>query len=267
MKNVLYTVSSTTYNDKMSESLLGKFIGVSRWRSLFQAICKEYSELKRPDFKIEILLLAFLISCTPIVFAFLYNNSSSFMPTIAFGVCAVLAILMRKKLYIENQNKHTFKAALSLSHTAVALGCIPAVLIVLLAPDLLAQRHDLLTKAAEQSLPTGGKPSFLFIASMCVLYASWAAVTEEVLFRFLLISVLRRWSFLKQQKTRDILACLLSAVIFGFAHYATWGIAASIALTGLGLGFGLAYLASGERLEPVLLYHFVFDILSLMAAQ
>lgn len=267
MKSILYTVSSATYNNKMSDSLLGKFLGVSRWKLLFYAIRDECSELKSPNLNHGILLLASVLACTPIIFTFIYTDNPSFIPTVAFGVCAILAIIVRKKLNIESRKKYSFKEALSLSHTAVALGCIPAVIVILLAPDMLSQRHDLLSAATEQSLPIDEKPNFLFIATMCLIYASWASVTEEVLFRFLLISVLRRWSFLKQQKTRDVLACLLSAFIFGFAHYATWGIAASIALTGLGVGFGLAYLASGERLEPILLYHFVFDILSLIAAQ
>lgn len=267
MKNILYTVSLTTYNDKMADSLLGKFIGISRWKLLFEALKKESESLKKPEMTLLVFVLAFVLSCAPIFFTVLYSHNPSFIPTVAFGVCAVLAIIVRKKLGIKNNNKHSFKSALSLSHTAVALGCIPAVIVIFFFPDLLSQRHDILSDAAEQSLPIGEKPSLIFLATMCFLYASWASVTEEVLFRFLLVSVLRRWSFFKKQHLRDIFACLLSAFIFGFAHYATWGIAASIALTGLGIGFGLAYLATGERLEPVLLYHFVFDILSLAAAQ
>ena len=64
----------------------------------------------------------------------------------------------------------------------------------------------------------------------------------------------------------DVFAVLASGIIFGLAHIPSWGIALSLAITGLGIGFGVAYVANGERLAPLIVYHAVFDICSLTAA-
>ena len=94
--------------------------------------------------------------------------------------------------------------------------------------------------------------------------AVWVAVTEEYIFRGLCISVIRRWAIFPRQSQRNALAITLSAVLFGAAHYPTWGLAAAIALTGLGFGFSLAYLANREQIMPVIVYHFIFDLCSIL---
>lgn len=251
----------------MRETIVGKFIGFKRWEELFDALNFECKLIKSPKLSVWALILALALSCIPIFLTFISQDQNTFVPTIAFGVCALLALIARKRLKIGQSCKYSFKESLSLSHTAVALGCIPAVVIISLFPDLLAQRHDILVESTTQAAPSGEKPTIAFIIFISITYAAWASVTEEVLFRFLLVSVLRRWRIFLNQGKADIFACVLSAMIFGFAHYATWGLAASLALTGIGIGFGLAYIATQERLEPVLLYHFIFDILSITAAQ
>ena len=96
--------------------------------------------------------------------------------------------------------------------------------------------------------------------------AAWVALTEEVIFRGYLVSAIRRWGLIKSQKHRDILAVVVSTLAFGLAHFPTWGPYAATALTGLGLGFVIGYIANGERLFPLILYHFVFDSFSLFLA-
>jgi hypothetical protein len=45
-----------------------------------------------------------------------------------------------------------------------------------------------------------------------------------------------------------------------------WGLTPSLTLTGLGIGFGLAYIAIGELILPLIVYHIIFDALSLSFA-
>ena len=169
-----------------------------------------------------------------------------------------------RRLGLPFPSTRNWKRSLSLTHTAVALGCIPAVLLVLLWPELLAERHDVLTQSMQaQPAPGAAKPPLLYVVAFVLLIAAWVAVVEEVLFRALIVSVVRRWNFLPRQRQRDIAAALISALLFGIAHYVTWGPIASLALIGLGLGFVLAYIANGEQLLPVVLYHFIFDVLSI----
>lgn len=99
--------------------------------------------------------------------------------------------------------------------------------------------------------------------SIVIMISMWVALVEEILFRGVLVSILRRWKLISTQRQRDVFATLLSASIFGFAHYATWGPIAAIALVGLGIGFSIAYIANGEQLLPLILYHFAFDLLSI----
>ncbi len=56
---------------------------------------------------------------------------------------------------------------------------------------------------------------------------------------------------------------MISALLFGLAHWPTWGALPALAITGLGLGFVAGYIANGEQLGPLVLYHFIFDALSI----
>ena len=90
-------------------------------------------------------------------------------------------------------------------------------------------------------------------------------MTEEIIYRGLVVSGLRRIGFCKAQLRTDLVACAVSALLFGVAHAGTWGLPAALAIMGLGFGFGVGYIAAGERLIPVIIYHFAFDFLSLVA--
>ena len=245
--------------------LVKQFIGVERWQLLFAQIAEESKELKHPSLNTIVVLIALVVSATPCVMTLITQHNpevSRTLPTVAFGTCALVALLLRRWLHLPRATKRNWKKSLSVTHTAVALGCIPVALIVFLAPNLLAERHTVLTSAEGSTLAPVQIDWFKVVASI-VFTATWVAVIEELIFRGLLVSVLRRWDLISKQSTRDIIAIVCSAVVFGVAHYPTWGFYASIALVGLGTGFVLAYIATGEQLAPVVLYHFIFDVLSI----
>lgn len=247
--------------------ILHNFLGIPRWLALRDALLAQSVGSKLSVLEDKFVFIALTICLAPLLLTLASNfrtDISSNLIAAAFGVSALASLLLRGTLQLKSESKPDWKQSLSLTHTAVALGCIPAVCIVLLAPDLLLERREILGEALipgyrEQAV----EPSILMILCIALGIAAWAAVTEELIFRGLLFSTLRRWQILRNQRSRDIFAVLLSASLFGLAHYWTWGPLATIALVGLGLGFVLAYLANGEQLMPVILYHFAFDFLSI----
>ena len=82
----------------------------------------------------------------------------------------------------------------------------------------------------------------------------------------MLVTALRRIELFATQHQRDLFAIFFSAALFGVCHFALWGPYMAFAVAGLGFGFGLAYIAIGERLLPVIVYHIIFDFLSLLIA-
>ncbi len=249
-------------------SFLHEFLGTRRWKILISALNRETSHPRTPALGAVPLLLAIVVSITPVVLNFidgLSPESVTVLPTIAFGICAVLALLIRSGYKLGFVQGGNWKEQLSLTHTAVALGCVPAVLVIITSPNLFAERHEALVEPVT-GVAAGGPmalTNILLAFGTIIAMAAWIAVTEELIFRSLLVSVLRRASFITDQRKRDVLACVVSAILFGLAHYPTWGMAAAIALTGLGLGFVTAYIANGERVLPIIVYHFGFDLLSI----
>ncbi len=245
-----------------------QFLGTERWKALMVALRSRSSVELEPALGLHIQLLAGLIASTPVAITFLDDlrprgTPASVLPTVAFGVCALLALLCRSRLGLSADTGLPWRRAMSLTHTAVALGCIPAALVLVLSHSLLADRHDVLRHAMEGGPQTAAPLSHFARASLLTAIAAWVALTEELIFRGLLVSVIRRARLLPSQRMRDTAAVTVSATLFGFAHWATWGPLAALALTGLGVGFVLGYIANGERLGPIIVYHFGFDLLSL----
>ena len=250
----------------MAFPLLNTFLGTKRWQSLLNALRAESSSVRLPEVRTPVVLLTILIGITPVFLTILDSlqpTHNSNLPTVGFGICAALAIVVRWRLKLPFHLTKNWKSTLSLTHTAVALGCIPAVILLISAPNLLADRHDVLVTSVHPGGPPGTKPHAVSLFMLVLLIAAWVSVVEEVIFRGLMVSVIRRWSILGSQRRRDIVAAVISSLIFGIAHFATWGPIPALALTGLGLGFVTAYIANGEELVPVVLYHFVFDVLSI----
>ena len=183
--------------------------------------------------------------------------------TLLVGIAASFAILFRRRLGIHLGSVTQWRRSLHLTHVAFALGCIPTLLVIALYPEAL---YHLQPSQSGTASAGGPPPALSSILLHLAGIAAWAALTEEFIFRGLLIGVFRRWNALPSGRTRDTIAVLASAAMFGLAHLPSWGPAMSFALFGLGIGFGLAYIAIGEVLLPLIVYHLIFDFLSLSFA-
>ncbi len=246
---------------------LDKLIGKERWQQLATALKRQSSSRQGPELGTSAIIIALVLGITPALLTSVQSiapASKIDLPTLAFGVCSVLGIVARWRLALPFSRTKNWSESLSLTHTAVAFGCIPAVLVLIFAPDLFAERQDVMTAAVSPRGPASApRPSALYVFSIVIMISMWVALVEEIVFRGVLVSILRRWKLIKVQRQRDIFAAVLSASIFGLAHYSTWGPIAALALIGLGIGFAIAYIANGEQLLPLILYHFAFDLLSI----
>lgn len=249
-------------------TIFSRLIGSARWQALWAAWKTEAEICPVPLLGTSAVIAALIIGCAPfgLLYAAGHNpEAPTNFPLIVLGVTAAVAIVLRWQMHLSYNRVLSWRTALSLTHTAFALGCIPAVALLCAFPEaLLAQREVLESGIAQGSALKPG--ALATIVAVSLLTAVWAAVTEEVIFRGLLVSVLRRWRAIPTQRLRNVVACILSAVLFGLAHLPSWGPVASIALIGLGLGFALGFIANGEKLMPLVVYHFAFDILSISAA-
>jgi membrane protease YdiL (CAAX protease family) len=246
----------------IKNSILRKFLGLGRVEELRLALTCDRNPAEPLMGSLPI-ALAVLISLLP-----LYGGALTELQqridavTLFVGIAACLALVLRARLKIPFQSVSSWKDSLRLTHTAFALGCIPTVLVLLIHPEALYQIAPHEHAHAAHPLP----PHRWNIGFLLLQVSVWAGLTEEIIYRGLLISVLRRWNIFPSQGARDIFALLVSSLIFGATHFLTWGLVMSYALFGLGLGLGAAYLAIGERLLPVVIYHIIFDSLSLAAA-
>jgi membrane protease YdiL (CAAX protease family) len=247
----------------MSETLYRRFLGLDKFRSLFQALAAQRRKAPAPTMGTFGVALAILIAALPLLsFYGSPGDSTVDYSTILVGVAACLGIIYRTKNKIPFLSVEAWKPSLRLTHIAFALGCIPTLFILIFSPQALFH----ISAPARASGQSPNTASLVTIFSFIVGTATWAAVTEEFIYRGLLISVLRRWKAVPDAGIRDALAIIVSALIFGLAHLPSWGPAMSVALFGLGIGLGMAYVAIGELLLPLIVYHIVFDILSLTFA-
>jgi membrane protease YdiL (CAAX protease family) len=248
--------------------LLNNFLGTERWQALLQALREQTAVEARPSLGWDALFVALLISLAPIMVTFWDADRpagapASPLPTLAFGICTLLAMLTRSRLQLPFVKTRHWRKSLSLTHTAFALGCIPAVFTLIASKTMLAERHDALAKAVDGASQQSSPLGIAGTVALVLAIAGWVAVTEEFIFRGTLVSVVRRLKVFPRQWQRDTAAALLSALVFGLAHWPTWGALPALALVGLGTGFVVAYIANGEELLPIILYHFAFDALSI----
>ncbi len=240
---------------------LKKFFAQERVNALLSELNKQSKEFSCKRIGVIRVLLAIFISLLPALSHYLYIYRAEVdITTILVGVATVLSLLFRIRHQIPFSSVKNWNKSLGLTHTAFALGCVPIVILLLISPESLIP---------PQASPEGGsstQPSATSVVHFILGVSVWAGLTEEIIYRGLLISVLRRCTIFKDQITRDRMAILLSAVIFGLSHYYLWGPSLSIALIGLGLGFGMAYIAIGELILPLIVYHIMFDVLSLSFA-
>lgn len=245
-----------------SSSVLRRFLGIDKFQELFSALRIQNARAPEAAMSTIGIACAVLIAALPLLSFYTDPGITGVdFKTFLVGLAACLAIVYRRRNNIHLVSVERWKESLHLTHIAFALGCIPTLFILLLSPEALFQLEP--ARSAAGSAPRPAPQDILLsIAGVSV----WAAITEEFIYRGLLISVLRRWKAIPSAAWRDALAVATSALIFGLAHLPTWGPMMSVALIGLGIGFGLAYIAIGEGLLPLIVYHLAFDILSLTFA-
>jgi len=244
-------------------TLVRRFLGIDQFRSLFQALRSQQQNAPAATIGTLGAALAILIATLPLLSFYQSQREQALdYSTILVGIAACLAIVYRARNNIPFLSVAAWRQSLRLTHIAFALGCIPTLLILIFSPQALFH----ISAPATTGTHAPAAVSLSTIVSFIVGTATWAAVTEEFIYRGLLISVLRRWNAISSPAVRDTVAIFVSALIFGLAHLPSWGPAMSLALFGLGIGLGMAYLAIGELLLPVIVYHIVFDILSLSFA-
>jgi membrane protease YdiL (CAAX protease family) len=240
---------------------LRKFLALDRISAVYAALSRQASRAAVPATGNVALLTAFLLACMPLFAHFLSPKDPRLdLVSVLLGSSACLALVLRNRLGIRFTSVSNWRQALGHTHVAFGLGCIPAVVIFLLQPQA-AQQIGSGISASQSSAPSTPEVVLFILAVAC-----WSSLTEELIFRGLLISVLRRWQGLHQQWQRDCAALTLSSLLFGLAHLPAWGPLLSLALVGIGFGLGVAYLAIGERVLPVVIYHLVFNALSLSFA-
>ncbi len=260
-------------NNKVHSSYLYRFLAVDRWRALSTAYSSESAITRTPALGYKTLSFVLIITCLPLIFALLptatYDPSALpiDLSSLTLGIAALLAIIFHRRFHVPAPTIQNLPASLSLTHTAFALGCIPAVIVLFLYPEILSERSDVMTAIVGASDTSPEAKSWFIGIFFIILVAAWAAVTEEYLFRAFFLAALRRSTLPHKQQHKDIIAILLSALLFAAAHASTWGIAAAIALFGIGIGFGIAFVATGERIVPLVLYHFCYDVLSIIASR
>ncbi len=241
-------------------SLLRKFLGLDRIRELLSALGAAPSP--EPTLNTFTVASAVLISALPML-SFYTDPGLDHVDfgTLLVGISASLAIVFRGRVGLRFASVTDWRRSLRLTHVAFALGCIPTLLFLILFPNALYQ-----LQLAHSGSSGSQAPSTFTILLRLAGVAAWAALTEEFIYRGMLIGVLRRWKALKSPRARDTLAILAGASMFSLAHLPVWGPAMSFALFGLGIGFGLAYIVIGEVLLPIIVYHLIFDFLSLSFA-
>ncbi len=241
-------------------SALRKFLAINRFRELFKAFSRYSHQQRFPQVHSVSLFIALFIGCGPLLLGSLQSPLSPQFLTALVGVSACLSIFFRRYLNLEMNLKGPWIESLRLTHTAFALGCVPAVIILIFHPAALFQ-------VTETIIPGGAGAKvqidkFTLICEILII-SLWAGVTEELIFRGMLLSAIRRWKHFSSPWTANLVAIFLSSTIFALGHLPVWGPGLSFAVFGIGIGLGVAYIANDERILPLIIYHSLFDFLSI----
>lgn len=242
-------------------SALLRFVGFDRIVALLRALRAQSAEAPQKSLSVLHIALALIIGALPLLGFFLRKFADVDTVTVSVGIAALLSLFFIRVTGVSIDRIADWRKALSLTHTAFALGCIPAAVIVVMFPEGLYHVNNYTMGGGG-----GAAPSISSVILFALEVSLWAAVTEEIIFRGLIISVLRRCRIFGAQGRADLFAVFVSSALFAVTHALNWGVPIGIAIFGLGLGLGAAFLAVRERLLPVIVYHAIFDFLSLMAA-
>ncbi|MCB0353105.1 MAG: CPBP family intramembrane metalloprotease [Bdellovibrionales bacterium] len=251
----------------MNDSLFVRFLAVKRFRSFFAALKDGASFCPKDSSSSFAVFLSLILGVLPGLSYLLLPIDSLDTPVFVLLVSMLGGFLLRSRVTESGRNRNQlqlgFWKRLSLIHTGVAVGCIPLVILLILAPEQFTSVKQGLVAADAPGL---GRPSPWRVVLFVLLVSTWAGLTEEVLYRGVLLSLIRRWSAWNSRQAATWSAVLLSSALFAFCHIPLWGPVLSLGLFFVGIGFSLGFVASGEDLAGVVLYHILFDCLSLSVA-
>lgn len=246
-------------------SAIRRLLGIEQFELLAQSFTKHSTNGPQATLGTWHVAGAILIALIPALSFFIAPIFPKIdVATLLVGLTTCFAIIYRIRSNIPFGSVAEWLHSLKLTHFGFALGCIPLVFLLLLDPDAFVRMS--FDAPAAKGAGTAPVPTTQQLIGFILGVAAWAALTEEFIYRGMLISVIRRWKRIRSPLVRDWVAISISALLFGFAHFATWGPTLSLALVGLGIGFGVAYIAAGELVLPLVAYHLIFDALSLTAA-
>jgi membrane protease YdiL (CAAX protease family) len=241
-----------------------KILGLDRCQELYAHWCVAGDQRLSPELSSRTVFVGVLVAALPVAAAFLTNTTElQTILTYTVGLATLFAIVFRYRSGILLQSVGSWRDALKITHTAFALGCLPALIVLAFdAEGLTGLRKEEISSSYVQE----GRPDRTAILLWILQVSAWAAITEEFIFRGMLVSVLRRWRVIANKPWRDASAVFLSAALFGLAHLPVWGPSLALATFALGLGFGIAFIATGEVVMPLVVYHFLFNTASLSFA-
>ena len=179
---------------------------------------------------------------------------------VGIALAVLLSFWLRHEYKIKYKYVQSWKKSFRVTHTAFAAGCIPLLIVFLIDRDLLYTVEDLKYVTGSQTIPFNPFHRVIFVLKV----ALWAGITEEVIYRGMLLSILRRVHYFKTQSARNWFAIFVSSIIFACGHVPGWGLGMLFPVLCLGTGLGIAYVALGEKLLPLIVYHIIFDILSIV---
>ena len=243
--------------------LLRKFLCFDQFKALGLALNSQWKQAPLPTTSILLVFFAVTVSLFPSI-AFHYRAYFPMVDifTLAIGLATVFAFLYRYAMKLCLKLGHDWKNSLSIVQTSFALGVLPLVVIMIFFPESTHEVNDIISyasKGGDKKVVSTIWDAIGFVFKVAV----WAGVTEELVYRGMLVSALRRAplfsSHLNTQRSRDLFAVTLSAVIFGVGHFGIWGPTMAVALSGIGAGFAIAYIALREALLPLIVFHILFD--------
>jgi len=236
------------------------FLGTARIRRLFDELSAQ-PEIDR-NFGAPKIAAAVLVGLLPLLMLLadaLHATPLVDPATALVAASSLIAVLLRLRWELPRPSIKALRQQLSHTHVAFALGCLPAVLFIYFSPELLTEKQETISRGLSSAPEMQLWVSFFLAFAI----AGFAAVCEEFTYRGLVLSSLRRARLFKSQKAADTFAVLVSSLIFAVAHFPAWGATASIALFFISLGLSVGYVVAKENVVPLILYHWLFNFLSI----
>lgn len=207
-------------------------------------------------------LLVLVMTLVPGMAVFFWGG----IPALLVTALVALVAARYERTVDGSQQQGRLWGCIKIVHTAFALGVLPLLILMWVVPNSLV---DLASQKVAAGPSDAAGVGLLGFVGTLIAIAFFTGITEELIFRGLLVRVLRRWnwwSLFSSPHLRDVAAVILSAALFAVVHLPFWGIYMSIAVFGLGLGLGVGFVANGEHIGANIVYHCSFNFLSLLCS-